>query len=1838
MKKILLVLTLILTGLGASAQCNYQVELYDDFGDGWQGSTFEIFINGISTGPPSTGPVATSVIIPIAVNTGDVITFNYDNSTESWPGEPGWELTDALGNVLDNSGALATPAGVATSGGSYTVTCPVLCSGTPNPGATLGPDSICPGIGFTVSVANTPAEAGLTYQWQTSTDNITYTDVVGATATSYATTQAVATYYRCIVNCTNSGLADTSVVKLVGLSSYCPCEPIYTSGKTDGDLIANVEIVGTTLSNNTGTAPVNPAYTYFNTLPNHTADLQAGTSYTVNVSVGSFGNQNMAAWIDFNDDGVFDASERIGFTTASIGSFGSASFTISLGCSPPPGIHRLRIRDVWNTTGSAIDPCISYGWGETEDYDVNILPPPPCPSIINLQAINVLANEASLTWDTGCVETEWDVEISSSSDTSLIGAPSNPGILDDSLYVSGLMAGTQYYAHVRAVCGPGLVSTWITVPFTTTPPNDSCSTASVLTQGATCSYTFGSTVGATASGSVATCSGFGQTLDTWYSLTPTNSTIIINLDYGTANNLGFALYDACGGFQGYCNAAFPDSVDFTLAGLTVGATYFLQIFSTAADAGSYNICITSPPACAPPFNLSANNISTDSADLAWAEAGAATSWDIYLGLTGFDTTGTAPTFTGVSNPFTASGLLPATTYDFYVAGTGCNTYTGPFSFTTAAPPATNVDCGTAIAVGPGSTLAPAPVLGGGASLNCFAGPATNAVWYIYTPTITGTATITSDIAANLGIGLDTRLSVYTGSCGSLTCYDSSDDTFSGNINFASEVTISVCAGTTYYLEWDDRWAGGQQDFTFEIIETAACADPSTASITPTQDGFDATTTWTAGSGLCGGGYEWAVVADGGTPTFSGADLANGVGSYPIALPAVTGLMSSTAYDFYVRDICAGPSTSNDVLTNFTTLSPPPVNDDCANAIPVFGGYSISGFSTVGATVEAVDPTSCTLNDFSAVWFEYTPSCNTDVLVNTCGSSYDTNISIWDDCSYSNELACNDDDNANIGPCGGAGFTSAVQWTALAGVTYYIRIGGFNNATGNISFELEELTTCPCTQNVWTGATSTDWNDPTNWTCGIVPANDCASGLGSDIAIVPSGSSVIPVVTGTQGAASLTVGVGSSVVIDGTLQVCGNVDHDGNAFTGGGDLELNGTALQMLSGDGAFGFVELNNGAGASVMASASLSVDSGLILTTGTFTNNGSFSLNSALGGTAFLDDFTGSGSYSGNLTVNRFITDGFASGLGQRYFGSAVGASSAAGLDNTYASGYPVNGFILPVPGCLPDSIDPASPYSNLLEWREDALFPTSCVQEGWWALPTSATNLTPGRGYSGWMNNGSVVSVTGAPNTGGVSYTTTNSPSNSTTSRGYHVLSNPYPSPLNVDAVTLGSGLQSPQYYDATSGPWSGTFQPVLIAGTEIPVMQGFTAFSPGAGAFSPDNSYRVASTNGSFAKSNNWYDYRLDIEVSLGSGSGDITYLYYSGASTDQFDIAGDCEKRESDAGKPTLYTRNQGKMMSLNGLNLNDMGVSVPMGLITPESTTASFSFLGMDDFPPNTLIYLEDKVEGIFHNLNDGPYTFNTDVSENGTDRFEIHFALPASFNLIEPTCDFNQAIIAENTNDGRTITISNAGVLEQTTVLDGSENILPPGDYEIEVFESFGASQVYVFVIEEVPAVDASVLASATDIETGESVNFDYQGSGALNYQWFINGQLMAQTPMFSFQFDVPGVYEVEVRASNDVCDAIAVETITVAEKSTSIVDLGENGSLNIYPDKEANIVLDFTNVNIGEVQANVYNLLGQEVAAARVNAVGKQTISNVQWAEGYYIVKVQVGEEVVNQTVFIQK
>lgn len=132
-------------------------------------------------------------------------------------------------------------------------------------------------------------------------------------------------------------------------------------------------------------------------------------------------------------------------------------------------------------------------------------------------------------------------------------------------------------------------------------------------------------------------------------------------------------------------------------------------------------------------------------------------------------------------------------------------------------------------VGINGTEIPSPICAANGS------GASNGEWYRYIPNDNYTVTITTDLAQNSG--LDTRVHIYSGVCGSLVCEGGDDDAGSG---FLSIATFNVISGTTYYIAFDDRW--NDSGFDWELIEGTVVNPPPPAPVTFTQQSLSTTGT------------------------------------------------------------------------------------------------------------------------------------------------------------------------------------------------------------------------------------------------------------------------------------------------------------------------------------------------------------------------------------------------------------------------------------------------------------------------------------------------------------------------------------------------------------------------------------------------------------------------------------------------------------------------------------------------------------------------------------------------------------------------------------------------------------------------------------------------------------------------------------------------------------------------------------------------------------------------------------------------------------------------------------
>lgn len=268
---------------------------------------------------------------------------------------------------------------------------------------TLSDMSVCPSVPFILPNPTTTIAAGMERIWQkrVPSGTGTWTTIAGATSVNLAVEEGidVATDYRCIVACSETGQVDTTNVAVVSLNSFldCYCTPVYSYGCTWAPYINSVVTSGAIVDiNNEGTG-CSGAMGYADYFYEHMMTVQQLQEVTLSITMASTWSGDMAglkAWIDFNQNGLFEGSEIV-FNSGSYVGMGTHEISFTIPITAVPGVTRMRIRNYyWN---SFFEACDILGDGEAEDYAVNIIPAPSCTLVESWPAeTNVLSTPGAV--------------------------------------------------------------------------------------------------------------------------------------------------------------------------------------------------------------------------------------------------------------------------------------------------------------------------------------------------------------------------------------------------------------------------------------------------------------------------------------------------------------------------------------------------------------------------------------------------------------------------------------------------------------------------------------------------------------------------------------------------------------------------------------------------------------------------------------------------------------------------------------------------------------------------------------------------------------------------------------------------------------------------------------------------------------------------------------------------------------------------------------------------------------------------------------------------------------------------------------------------------------------------------------------------------------------------------------------------------------------------------------------------------------------------------------------------------------------------------------------------
>ncbi|MBP7497606.1 MAG: T9SS type A sorting domain-containing protein [Bacteroidales bacterium] len=434
------------------------------------------------------------------------------------------------------------------------------------------------------------------------------------------------------------------------------------------------------------------------------------------------------------------------------------------------------------------------------------------------------------------------------------------------------------------------------------------------------------------------------------------------------------------------------------------------------------------------------------------------------------------------------------------------------------------------------------------------------------------------------------------------------------------------------------------------------------------------------------------------------------------------------------------------------------------------------------------------------------------------------------------------------------------------------------------------------------------------------------------------------------------------------------------------------------------------------------------IAATFTLNVNGSVIIKSNITGTGALLDL-GTLNVTGTTTIERYI-NGVS---GYHYISNSVKDATLEQIDDDVALRNLGFGYY-----------DPANPpYANQMPniWKMDETHSTpNPAAQGAWLAPNSIDEtMTNGRGYALVANSSTVIDISGAEfNTGDINFNITRTAmgggAEGTGGNGWHIIGNPYPSPLDWNAVCndLPAGVSHTATFFYTTSIYYGAFgyyHP--IAGPSgsyphnryIPSNQGLYINTTVNNTITFKNTHRTVATaalSTTYYKSNKADKKKRPILRVKGTllpdnGLNDATVIFFDTVATTTFNGKTDAYKlMNTEPLVPNIYSMKDNKKLSINGLpEITDM-LEIPIGFEISTPGAYTIDAYEITNFPQDVDIFLEDRSSNNVQNLRINPvYTFNINKSADN-DRFVIRFELTAT--KINKTNFINNASIYTSAN------------------------------------------------------------------------------------------------------------------------------------------------------------------------------------------------------------------------------
>ena len=514
-------------------------------------------------------------------------------------------------------------------------------------------------------------------------------------------------------------------------------------------------------------------------------------------------------------------------------------------------------------------------------------------------------------------------------------------------------------------------------------------------------------------------------------------------------------------------------------------------------------------------------------------------------------------------------------------------------------------------------------------------------------------------------------------------------------------------------------------------------------------------------------------------------------------------------------------------------------------------------------------------------------------------------------------------------------------TSQNGYLYRCVVSG--SCGGSVTSTSATMTVTNCV-NYWTGKNTIYWDNPANWAIGI-PSNTLDG-------VIPAAPKNQPTIAGgSRAVLNLIIQSGATLTNNGTLNVYGNFADTGSFVSGAGSTVVLLGASGTISGTDTFANLDIQGNYTVGASASDKVYVTEKLTKTSGTLATSDKLTLISNAAGTALIKE--NGGALTGKIYVQHYASGNF----GYHHFSSPVSDATV----NSWSNAFPIFG---------PDGAPSWLSNWGSLQYYDEVNNTTSLLDSSYYNYTALSNALTPGQGYTAWLNSLPTLNTFGTPNNGSINIPVTHS-TGTNDPKGWNFIGNPYPSPISWTSLkALNPGLfgdASCYLWKAagkgTDGTWTAYDGTVGVngAGDVINSSLGFFVYVNNSGTLKFSNAVRTYSfTNPEiFGAKSNANTLRLSIKDAAANTNDEaVAYTSYK---------AGFSRKMAQPAGatNATIAFDVKGAKAAINVLTAIDSKTELPITLLTPKAGTYTLNLSTKNiDLP----VYLKDAVTGTYTDL------------------------------------------------------------------------------------------------------------------------------------------------------------------------------------------------------------------------------------------------------------------------------